>query len=109
MTPIMLRQLWSLIETTQATLLVNLDDATLVQWLLKQLKMNSALNGKEADLLNEYIQSRLSLIRDLAEQRLAPSRLSHSIKFHKYTGKDESPTVGKKHRRSQYTCQGAEG
>lgn len=72
MTPIMLRQLWSLIETTQATLLVNLDDATLVQWLLKQLKMNSALNGKEADLLNEYILSRLSLIRDLAEQRLAP-------------------------------------
>jgi hypothetical protein len=68
----MLRQLWSLIETTQATLLVNLDDATLVQWLLKQLKMNSALNGKEADLLNEYILSRLSLIRDLAEQRLAP-------------------------------------
>ena len=72
MTPIMLRQLWSLIETTQATLLVNLDDATLVQWLLKQLKMNSALKGKEADLLNEYIQSRLSLTRDLAEQRLAP-------------------------------------
>ena len=72
MTPIMLRQLWSLIETTQATLLVNLDDATLVQWLLKQLKMNSTLNGKEADLLNEYIQSRLCLIRDLAEQRLRP-------------------------------------
>ena len=72
MTPIMLRQLWSLIETTQATLLVNLDDATLVQWLLKQLKMNSALNGKEADLLDEYIQSRLCLIRDLAQQRLTP-------------------------------------
>jgi len=72
MTPIMLRQLWSLIETTQATVLVNLDDATLVQWLLKQLKMNSALNGKEADLLNEYIQSRLCLIRDLAQQRLTP-------------------------------------
>ena len=74
MTPIMLRQLWSLIETTQATLLVNLDDATLVQWLLKQLKTNSVLNGKETDLLNEYIESRLSLIRDLAEQRLAPER-----------------------------------
>jgi len=71
----MLRQLWSLIETTQATLLVTLDDATLVQWLLKQLKMNSALDGKESDLLDEYIQSRLSLIRDLAEQRLAPELL----------------------------------
>jgi polynucleotide 5'-kinase involved in rRNA processing len=70
----MLRQLWSLIETTQATLLVNLDDATLVQWLLKQLKTNSVINGNETDLLNEYIESRLSLIRDLAEQRLAPER-----------------------------------
>jgi len=75
MSPVMLRQLWSLIETTQATLLVTLDDATLVQWLLKQLKMNSALDGKESDLLDEYIQSRLSLIRDLAEQRLAPELL----------------------------------
>ena len=82
MTPVMLRQLWSLIETTQATLLVNLDDATLVQWLLKQLKTNSALNGKEADVLDEYIQSRLSLIRDLAEQRLAPELLwADSIKI----------------------------
>jgi hypothetical protein len=74
MTPVMLRQLWSLIETTQATLLVNLDDDTLVQWLLKQLMTNSALNGKETDMLNEYIESRLCLIRDLAEQRLAPER-----------------------------------
>jgi len=74
MTPVMLRQLWSLIETTQATLLVNLDDATLVQWLLKQLKTNSVINGNETDMLNDYIESRLSLIRDLAEQRLAPER-----------------------------------
>lgn len=70
MTPSMLRQLWSLVETTQANVLVNLDDASLVQWLLKQLKMNASLNRQEADLLNDYIQSRLSLIRDLAQERL---------------------------------------
>lgn len=70
MTPTMLRQLWSLIENSQATTLISLDDATLVQWLIKQLKTRNALNGKEADLINEYIQSRLSLIRDLAEERL---------------------------------------
>jgi hypothetical protein len=75
MTPVMLRQLWSIIETTQATLLVTLDDATLVQWLLKQLSASSTFNGKDTDLLDEYIQSRLSLIRDLAQQRLAPERL----------------------------------
>lgn len=76
MTPTMLRQLWSLIETTQATMLVTLDDASLVQWLLKQVKMNSTINGKEADLLNQYIQSRLSLIRDLAQERLAAGPLA---------------------------------
>ncbi|MGE5659083.1 MAG: hypothetical protein ACM37W_21020 [Actinomycetota bacterium] len=76
MTPTLLRQLWSLIETTQATLLVTLDDATLVQWLLKQLKMNSSLNGSEADQLNQYIQSRLSLIRDLAQERLGAEPLT---------------------------------
>ncbi|MCU0544875.1 MAG: hypothetical protein MUE44_22340 [Oscillatoriaceae cyanobacterium Prado104] len=75
MTPVMLRQLWSLIETTQATLLVTLDDAALAQWLLKQLTANSALNGKDKDLFDKYIQSRLSLIRDLAQQRLAPELL----------------------------------
>ncbi|MDF0556196.1 hypothetical protein [Kamptonema sp. UHCC 0994] len=70
MTPTMLRQLWSLVETTQANVLVTLDDDTLAQWLLKQFKMNSAINGNEAELLNQYIQSRLSLIRDLAAERL---------------------------------------
>ena len=71
MTPTMLRQLWSLVENTQAKTLVTLDDASLVQWLLKQLKTSSSLNRKETDLVNDYIQSRLSLIRDLAEERLA--------------------------------------
>jgi hypothetical protein len=33
-------------------------------------------------LLDEYIQSRLSLIRDLAEQRLAPELMwAHSIQI----------------------------
>lgn len=71
MTPTMLRQLWSLIENTQAATLISLDDASLVQWLLKQLKTNPAVNTMETDVINEYIQSRLSLIRDLAAERLA--------------------------------------
>lgn len=70
MTPTMLRQLWSLVETTQANVLITLDDASLSQWLLKQFKMNSSINGSEAELVNQYIQSRLSLIRDLAAERL---------------------------------------
>ena len=70
MSPIMLRQLWSVVENSQATTLVSLDDDTLVQWLIKQLKNRDSLNCREADLMNEYIQSRLCLIRDLAEERL---------------------------------------
>ena len=70
MTPTMIRKLWSLVETTQASTLVTLDDASLVQCLLKQVKTEAGINGKEADLLNDYISSRLSLIRDMAEARL---------------------------------------
>jgi hypothetical protein len=71
MTPTMLRQLWSLVEATQANVLVTLDDDSLAQWLLKQFKMNSSINGNETELVNQYIQSRLSLIRDLAAERLS--------------------------------------
>ena len=70
MTPTMLRKLWSLVETTQASTLVTLDDASLVQCLVKQVKTEAGINSKEADLLNDYICSRLSLIRDMAEARL---------------------------------------
>ncbi|MCL2924408.1 MAG: hypothetical protein MGF17_07215 [Trichodesmium sp. MAG_R04] len=77
MTPAILRQLWSIVENSQATTLVSLDDATLVEWLIKQLKTRIGMNCKDADLMSEYILSRLSLIRDLAEERLGtkPPRL----------------------------------
>lgn len=69
MTPTMLRQLWSVIETTQAHMLLKLDDTSLVQWLLKQIKQERSLDGNESDILSAYIQSKLSLIRDLAQER----------------------------------------
>jgi len=71
MTPTMLRQLWSLVENTQAATLVSLDDASLVQWLIKQLKTNTSLSQNETNRAMDYIQSRISLIRDLAEERLS--------------------------------------
>ncbi|MDJ1169837.1 hypothetical protein PMG71_10405 [Roseofilum sp. BLCC_M154] len=75
MTPHLLRQLWSLIETTQPQRLLRLDDPSLVQWLLGNLAQERSLNGEEADLLSHYIESRSSLIRDLAQQRLSPELL----------------------------------
>ncbi|AKG23099.1 hypothetical protein [Calothrix sp. 336/3] len=66
MTPNIMRQLWSVVETTQSKTLLQLDDATLVQWLVKQTKNQAALNCQETDFLSDYVQSRLSLIRDMA-------------------------------------------
>jgi hypothetical protein len=69
MTPNLLRQLWSLIESTQANFLLRLDDASLTQWLLQNLNNQRSLDHQEAHLLNDYIRSKLPLIRDLAQQR----------------------------------------
>ncbi len=70
MTPTMLRQLWSLVETTQASLLISLDDAALAQCLINKLQAESSINGTETHAVNDYISSRVSLIRDVAESRL---------------------------------------
>ena len=69
MTPTILRQMWSVVETTQSNTLLQLDDATLVQWLLKQTKDKAALDQNEIHILSDYIYSRLNLIRDLAQER----------------------------------------
>lgn len=69
MTPTMLRQLWSLIEKTQANFLLKLDDTSLVDWLLKQLEHQQALNPEEVHILSNYLNNRLSLIRDIAQQQ----------------------------------------
>ncbi|MBE8966256.1 MULTISPECIES: hypothetical protein [unclassified Nostoc] len=69
MTPTIMRQLWSVVETAQAKLLLQLDDASLVQWLVKQTETQVLLDSNETDFLSHYIQSRLALIRDLAHER----------------------------------------
>ncbi|WP_414542343.1 hypothetical protein [Nostoc sp. CCY0012] len=69
MTPKMLRQLWSVVENSQTKTLLQMDDASLVKWLVKQTTNQALLDPKETDFLSDYIQSRLSLIRDLAYER----------------------------------------
>ena len=69
MSPSLLRQLWVMIESTQANILLKLDDASLVQWLLKQLNQERSLDYQEVAVVSNYIQSRISLIRDLAYER----------------------------------------
>ncbi len=69
MSPTTLRQLWSIVEASQSQTLLNLDDNSLVQWLLKQLKTQRSLDHDETTAFHHYIHSRLPLIRDLASSR----------------------------------------
>ncbi|MBW4442726.1 MAG: hypothetical protein KME10_16125 [Plectolyngbya sp. WJT66-NPBG17] len=70
MNPTLLRQIWALVEATQAAYLLNLDDTNLVQWILRQFNLQQPLNLEETTQLSNYLYSRLTLIRDLAYDRL---------------------------------------
>lgn len=69
MTPKIMRLLWSVIEASQTKTLLQLDDASLVQWLIKQTTDRASLDCSETDFLSDYIKSRLPLIRDIARER----------------------------------------
>jgi hypothetical protein len=66
MTPDAIHELWSLVESTQTNVLLNLDDTSLVRWLIKHLKQKGI---QDTVACNAYISSRLPLIRDLASNR----------------------------------------
>lgn len=68
MSPIMMRQFWSLIEATRTHIPLALDDESLAQWLLRHARSERPLNHVETDLLNNYIHTRMPLIRDLAQE-----------------------------------------
>ncbi|WGV23625.1 hypothetical protein [Halotia branconii] len=65
-----LRQLWSIVEETQTSTLLGLNDTDLVKQLLEQIEKQKALNPQETNTLSAYIHSKTLLIRDLAQARL---------------------------------------
>ncbi|MEM7556395.1 MAG: hypothetical protein AAF378_20305 [Cyanobacteria bacterium P01_A01_bin.84] len=69
MTPKIMRHLWSVVETSQSKMLLQLDDLSLIQLLVKQTTTDIYLDCNEVDFLSSYIKSRLPLIRDMAKQR----------------------------------------
>lgn len=69
-TPSTLRQIWSVIEETHASLVLKLNDAELLQQLLIQLADKNQLNVEEVCDVRAYIYSRIPLIRDDAHARL---------------------------------------
>ncbi|KAF3884703.1 MULTISPECIES: hypothetical protein [Nostocales] len=66
-----LRHLWSVIEETQTSILLNFSDTELIQQLLKQLQNQKLMNGEELTTINTYLSSKVPLIRDIALARLA--------------------------------------
>ncbi|WP_448570788.1 hypothetical protein [Trichothermofontia sp.] len=76
MTPFLLRRFWFTVENTQASVLLKLDDAALVQCLMRQLGPQTLDDRNQVDALQHYIASRISLIRDLAQQRLGDYQVS---------------------------------
>lgn len=69
MTPTLLHQFWSLIENTQASIILNQDDPSLVDWLITQMKHQQPLAVEECDRMNSYIRSKTTLIRDIVAER----------------------------------------
>ncbi|RUR86121.1 hypothetical protein ACF3DV_22735 [Chlorogloeopsis fritschii PCC 9212] len=66
-----LRLLWTVVDETQTSTLVQVADAELVQQLLWQLKNKIWLTSEETNTISAYLSSRVPLIRDLALARLA--------------------------------------
>ncbi|HEY9689792.1 MAG TPA: hypothetical protein V6D46_07350 [Coleofasciculaceae cyanobacterium] len=70
MKPLLMRQLWSVVESIQSSTLLSLDDDSLVSYLADRLVAGcpSIDRGDRAEL-NGYLQTKVSLIRDLANGR----------------------------------------
>lgn len=72
----MMQQLWAVIESTNVSTLLQVDDISLVQLLLDKLKDKQGLDLQQ-DSINTYITSKLPLIRDTAESRLSLEQDHH--------------------------------
>ncbi|MEO0409610.1 MAG: hypothetical protein AAF289_19900 [Cyanobacteria bacterium P01_A01_bin.135] len=67
MTPSMVRTLWLIVERVQARLPLDLDDNSLSDWLVGQVRAEHPLNGQESAALDGYVRSRVLLIRDVVQ------------------------------------------
>lgn len=66
----LLRQTWNLIETTNALELLEIGETELIQKLLSRLDAQKPLADKERMCVNDYLHSKMNLIKDTAEARL---------------------------------------
>jgi hypothetical protein len=76
MTPTLIRGFWAFVEMTQSSILLGLDDVALTQWLVGNFTHEQHLSNNQASWLQDYIATRLNLIRELAGQRAGLYHLS---------------------------------
>jgi len=70
MNPLRIRQIWTLVESSQASLMVRLDDPDLEQWLMRQFSKDQTLSPSESQAMTHYVHNKLPLIREIAEQKV---------------------------------------
>lgn len=66
MSPVLLNQVWKLVDTIPHSQLLGSSDQALIDRLSQQLAERQELTDDELDTVKAYIQSRLTLIRDMA-------------------------------------------
>ena len=66
----LLRQTWNLIETTNASELLEIGETELIQKLLTHLDAQKPLGDRERVCLSDYLRAKMALIKDTAESRL---------------------------------------
>jgi len=67
MKPLLMRQLWSVVESIQTSTLLTLDDDSLVDFLADRLASGCpSIDRYDRAEIDGYIQAKVSLIRDLA-------------------------------------------
>lgn len=72
MHPNLLRHLWQVIEQTPTSALLQQADTVLIDELIGELTLHQALSRQDYQLVKRYLQSHLTLVRDLADARLSP-------------------------------------
>jgi hypothetical protein len=68
--PLLLNQLWHIINEMQTQTVLESNDPDLVEQLLKKLDQKIPLSLEDNCLVRTYLSSKTSLIRDLAYARL---------------------------------------
>lgn len=67
-----LRQIWLVLDQAQIHLLLERSDSELSRWIQEKLEAEIFIPESELKATHHYIQSRVPLIRALAESQLAP-------------------------------------